>query len=409
MTHIRLTLAVAISIGWLHAADVTLPSMSEMLALKDRFFATAVHPETHLIYGRVNLDDPDHWKNVVFASPDSIRETTNTDREVPNISNCAFAGGLFLGQLIDIYAVTHDKAVPAQARTVFEGLRSLSHASQRKGFIARCLVPGDPSKAHFLNSSVDQYTFFVYGLYKYFHSPISSESERAEMREIMRDICAMIEHDGTILGTNGAPGWVSDIEAIRSDRSSRMLEVFLVGYDFTRDPHWREVYLERVREASYARIRSQLDPMMVRFNYVPRDLKRGSEYGDVNSLWQTQYSLVPLVELETELPLKAAFIEAMRVGANVAERYGKAGVEVQIAMLAQNREVIEPVENSGDHSYQDALRSRCAILLKTIPFFRTDLPKGDALAASVTHVGVPWVAAADVYWTGILRKVIEQK
>jgi hypothetical protein len=390
----------------MRAADPLLPSIHQMLELKNRYFESAVHPDTHLIYGRADLEIPDHWKRIVFPSPNTIREKTNADAEIPNVSNCALAGGLFLGQLADIYALTKDPETVAQARTLFGGLKSLAHASQRKGFVARCLLPGDPTKAHFLNSSVDQYTFFVYGLYKYYHSPMADEAEKHDMREMLRDICTMIERDGTILGTNGAPGWVSDIEAIRSDRSSRLLEVFLVGFDMTGDRHWREAYLEKVREAQYGRLRSQLDPMQIRFNYVPRDLKRGSDYADVNSLWQTQYSLVPLVELETDLPLKAAYLEAMRTGARIAERYGKQGIELQIIMLAQNRDIIGAMENGNDRDYFDTLTRRCAALLKTAPLFRTEMPKGDALAASVTHVGVPWVAAADTYWTGLVRKVI---
>ena len=403
---IRLALLALIAACGLRAADASLPSIRQMLELKNRYFEAAVHPETHLIYGRVNLEDPDHWKRIVFPRPDSIREKMNADAEVPNVSNCALAGGLFLGQLTDIYAITQDPATITQARTVFEGLKSLTHASQRKGFIARCLLPGDPTKAHFLNSSVDQYTFFVYGLYKYYHSPMASQTEKQQMRDMLRDICTMIEHDGTILGTNGAPGLVSDIEAIRSDRSSRLLELLLVGFDMTGDQHWRDVYLKEIREAAYGRLRSQLDPMQIRFNYVPRDLKRGLDYADVNSLWQTQYSLVPLVELETDLPLKAAYVEAMRTGARIAERYGKQGVELQIVMLAESRGVIAPVETTADRVYFDTLTTRCAALLKATPLFRTEMPKGDALAASLTHVGVPWIAAADAYWSRLVRKVI---
>jgi hypothetical protein len=405
----RFALLVLIAAWGLHGSDASLPSIRQMLELKNRYFEAAVHPETHLIYGRVSLETPDHWERIVFPSPGSIREKTNADAEVPNVSNCALAGGLFLGQLADIYALTEDPATVAEARTVFEGLKSLAHASQRKGFIARCLLPGDSTKAHFLNSSVDQYTFFVYGLYKYYHSRMAREAEKHEMREMLRDICTMIERDGTILGTNGAPGLVSDIEAIRSDRSSRLLEVFLVGFDMTGDRHWREVYLEKVREAAYGRLRSQLDPMQIRFNYIPRDLKRGPDYADVNSLWQTQYSLVPLVELETDLPLRAVYVEAMRTGARIAERYGRKSIELQIIMLAQNRDVIGPVDDSNDRDYFDTLTNWCAALLKTVPLFRIEMPKGDALAASVTHVGVPWVAAADTYWTALVRKVITKE
>lgn len=384
-----------------------LPSIEHMLAEKNWYFSTAVHPETHMIYARVNLGDADLWSKTIFPKPEVIRDKTNADAELPNVSNCAFAAGLFLGQLADISQVTRDPDAASQARIVFDGLVRLARASTRKGFVARCLLPGDSTKAHFGNSSVDQYTFFVYGLYKYYHSGLADEAEKGTMRELMAEICAMIEHDGTILASNGAPAFVSDIEAIRSDRSSRMLEVFLVGYDITGDKHLREVYLERVRDWNNGRLRTMLDPQDIRFNYSPRDLRYGDEYADVNSMWQTQYSMVPLVELETDLSLKAAYLEAMRTNARIASRYGKNGVELQIIMLAQNRGVFSPVRTAEDVRYGQQLQERCAALLAATPRWRVDRPSGDALAASITSVGIDFPAAADAFWTGYRLHVFD--
>jgi hypothetical protein len=382
-----------------------LPAISEMLAAKDRFFAAAVHPETHLIYSRVDLTNGPPWAHVVFPRPEDIRGKLNADREVPNVSNCAMAGGLFLGQLVDIHDLTGDAAAAEQARVVFDGLTRLASASERKGFIARCILPGDPTKAHFNNSSVDQYTFYVYGLHKYFRSRIASDSERETMRRIMDEICNSIERDNTILASNGEPAWVSDIEAIRADRSSRLLEVFLVGHAITGKPHWRDVYLEAVRQAGAQRLRTLLDPDMVRYTYAPRDRKRGPEYADLNSMWQTQYSLVPLVELEYDIAMKAAYLDAMRLNASIAERYGRGGFELQIIALAQNRGVVESVVTDRDRQYWSALAARAATLLARTPMSATEMPRGDALASSITHIGVPFVAAGDIYWTGIARRL----
>ena len=66
----------------------------------------AIHPDTHLIYGKVDLEDPQWWKNTVFPSPESIRNRFCDDSETPNVSNCAIAGGRFLGCLVDCYDVT---------------------------------------------------------------------------------------------------------------------------------------------------------------------------------------------------------------------------------------------------------------------------------------------------------------
>jgi hypothetical protein len=397
--------AAVLLLAALPAAAQQLPSIPDAISAKNWFFERAVHPETKLIYSRVNLDDPDLWKNASFAAPDSVRGKSNNDSEVPNLSNCAGAGGVFLGQLADIYAATGDKECVRQARVVFSGLESLAAASPRRGFIARGLLPEDASRAHFHNSSVDQYTFYVYGLYKYFHSGLAAEAEKASMRRIMHDICTMLERDGTILGSNGAPGWVSDIEAIRSDRSSRLLQMYLVGHAITGDPHWRDVYLEKLREARYGRLRTVLDPMQLRYTYVPRDLARGAEHADLGTIWQTQYSLVPLFELETELPLKTAWLEALRTAARIAERYGSDGPEVQIIMLAQNRDVVSEVTTPAQLRTNEDLKRRTAALISRTPRWQVDMPRGNAFTASMTHFGLTWVGVMDAYWTGIVRRV----
>ena len=65
----------------------------------------------------------------------------------------------------------------------------------------------------------------------------------------------MIEKDGTILNQNGTSTSGAHLRAARSDRSSRFLDIFLVGYDVTGDKYWRDSYLEKPTESEYGRIR----------------------------------------------------------------------------------------------------------------------------------------------------------
>lgn len=307
-----------------------------MMEAKDYLFERAVHPTTHLIYGGIDLEDPDRWKNTVFPTPESIRNRFCDDSEQPSVSNCPISNGVFLGALVDCYDVTQSPACIEQARTVFDGLRTLARVSKRKGFVARGVLPVD-GKTHLLNSSVDQYTFYVYALWKYFHSPMAGEAERKDIRQIMGEICTMIEADGTILATNGIPAPVSDIEAIRSDRSSRLLEVYLVGYDVTGDAHWLEKYREKRDESSRARVRSLLDPHRVKYPYVPRDEER--DLVAWGAIWQTQYSLVPLVNLEEDAAVRAAYVEAMRLNARLVESGGRDthGHGLEVVVMAAGR------------------------------------------------------------------------
>jgi len=129
------------------------------------------------------------------------------------------------------------------------------------------------------------------------------------MKEIINDICACIEKYGfSIPATNGIPAPVSDIGVIRSDRSSRLLEMYLVGYDVTGNEHWFEIYQEKLKENHYSRLYSILDPENIEYSYSPRD-KINNTAQATWAILQTQYSLVPLFELETDITIRASYLE----------------------------------------------------------------------------------------------------
>lgn len=378
----------------------------KMMDSQNFLFREAVHPETHLIYCIIDLENPNHWQTTVFPDPAKVRDKVNDDSEIPNLSNCAIAGGRFLANLVDCFEIAQEPACRDQARVVFAGLESLARVSPRPGFIARGLLPGDPGKAHFLNSSVDQYTYYVYGIWKYYHSPLSGDKERAAIRAIMADIAAMIEEDNTILATNGIPARVSDIEAIRSDRSSRMLQMYLVAWDITGDQRWREAYRRCLEENNFARLRTMIDPDKIRYPYYPRDVIDKSEGAPLWGMLQSQTSLVPLFEIEKDLPIRAAYLEALRAFAKLAENapsdkfsdhanrlgkdaYGIAPQQLEIILLAENRPLFGPLATKADEAHRQFLADWCRrVLAKTS---KTDL------------------AALGAYWTAVKRGVLSAK
>jgi hypothetical protein len=260
-------------------------------------------------------------------------------------------------------------------------MKTLARVSPKKGFIARCVLPQD-GVTHLLNSSVDQYTYYVYGLWRYYHSPLSGETEKREISEIINGICSCIEDAGfSIPATNGIPAPVSDIGVIRSDRSSRLLEVYLTGYDITGNEHWLEIYHEKVRENRHARLVSILDPEGIEYPYRPRDKIRGN----VQATWailQTQYSLAPLFELETDITIRACYLEAMRLNARIAQRRPDPGTEgIQVMLLARNRSLVAPFVSPTDEQNAGSLRSKCMEIL--------------------SDSGKSSISAAAAYWTAV--------
>jgi hypothetical protein len=338
--------------------------LQQQMLVSQNFIATrAIHPETKLIYGRIDLEDPEWWKNTVFPSPESIRNRFCNDSETPNVSNCAIAAGEFIAAVVDCYDVTGLSECVDQAETVFQGMKNLANASKIKGFIARCILPCD-GVTHLLNSSVDQYTYYVYGLWKYYHSSLSNGKQKEEIKEIINAICQCIEEYGfSIPATNGIPAPVSDIGVIRSDRSSRLLEVYLVGYDIIGNKHWLETYNEKLKENGYARLHSILDPDKIECPYPPRDKINNSTQATW-AILQTQYSLVPLFEMEKDITIRAAYLEAMRINAKIVEGRSNIGAGgIHVILLAQNRSLVTPVISPWSEKYVELLKTQCLQIL----------------------------------------------
>lgn len=266
------------------------------------------NPQVNLLYDYIApLQEKDRWGHLPTVEEVNARNP-NVSGWGTGMEDGSINGGTYLVGMVYRHEVTGQPEHAEDARKIYEGLRLLGTVSERKGFIARSVLPD--GKTYYTNSSVDQYTMYVYGLYTYYHSSIATEKEKAQIRSIMHDICTRIEDDGfDILTHDGKPALVSDIGVIRSDRSSRLLEMYRVGYDVTGDTHWLDIYQEKLAENQYARLRDITTPSRVD---TP-----GKSRSAVYCILQDQASLIPLFELETSLAIRAGYLEAIRLNANL--------------------------------------------------------------------------------------------
>jgi hypothetical protein len=159
------------------------------------------------------------------------------------IENCALDGGAYLGGLLDRYAVTGDPQHAEEARKIYQGLRLIAEAANRKGCIPRGVMPD--RKSHYPESSVDQYTMYVYGLWRYYRSPIATEDEKTEIRGVFDLLLKRLEADQFVILTDiGGPTKFGDLNALKPSRAERLLAILLAGADVTGDAHWKEIYLK---------------------------------------------------------------------------------------------------------------------------------------------------------------------
>jgi len=227
-----------------------------------------VHPETNMLKTRLGEGDP--------------------------LEDCSLYGGFYLACLVDAYAATREERFVAEARRIFEGLRLNATASGIPGFLARGVAEDGTYRGE---PSVDQYTGFMYGCWRYFHSPLSGRTEREDIRRFFTDILSRLEANAwKITREDGTVTKFGHLDALRPTRAERLLAFLRAGYEVTGDGHW----LENYRQVLAARLHHCR-------NYTGTPSWVGI---------QSQVSLQMLIALEDDPEVGKAFVEG---ACNLAE------------------------------------------------------------------------------------------
>ena len=80
------------------------------------------------------------------------------------------------------------------------------------------------------------------------HIQIFPEGEKEEIRQMLANMLSGIEKDNfAILTETGKKSIYGELDEIRVDRSSRLLELLLIGYDVTENRHWLKIYEEKLK------------------------------------------------------------------------------------------------------------------------------------------------------------------
>jgi len=278
--------------------------------------------ETSLFYDYVSSKDPTK-SQAHLPTPDEVkRQFPNTCGWSTGMEDSAISAGVWLATICDRFDATGDGAMKACADKVWAGMARLDEVSKSPGFIPRsvCLADGE---SHYINSSRDQYTHYCHGLWRFYHSPLADEAQRAAMRTIMAAICARMErnvtarNDYSLCREDGKPGTVDKMWEVWFHERARLPMIYLIGWDLTGDKHWRELYLRYAWDAA----RGSVPP--------PAGLP-------AYALQQAVFSFEPLVAIEREdADLRAAWLKAMTLYADAMQPYTKQCQEYKPAVLAE--------------------------------------------------------------------------
>ncbi len=206
----------------------------------------------------------------------------------------AILGGAMLSVLCDRFAVTSDDSLREKAANVFQGLRRCATVHGVRGFVARNVCPEDATSVY-INSSRDQVTHFVHGLWQYYHSPLADEATKQQIRAILADVaervieCVTPENDYDFLRADGqrCPLGICRMWNVQPHEAARLPMIYAAAWDVTREDRYREQWRKYAADA----IAQSANP---------------GESKPAYALLQMQISLEVLHALEPDPELKAA-------------------------------------------------------------------------------------------------------
>ena len=253
---------------------------------------------TNLFYDRVCSYDPEK-RLASLPTPEEIgRQYPNRNGWGTGMEDCAISGGVMLSMICDRFAATGDATLRQSAGKAFAGMVLLGSLSPSEGFVIRGVCPAD-RRSHYCESSRDQFTWYAYGLWRYYRSPLSSDAEKETMRKIIAAICTRLErnvvakndyHLGREDGT--FDGLVDKMWCVLAHEAARLPMIYAIGADLTGKDHWRDLARRYSPEAAAQ--------------------SQGESTKTPYALLQEQVSLEALYQLEESSELKRQWLDAMR-------------------------------------------------------------------------------------------------
>lgn len=215
---------------------------------ENEFFDSAMN----LIYDeRVSLEHKKRFRQL--PTPEEIAQRLpNPCGWATGMEDSVINGGVALGMYLDA-------GNAAMARKIYTGLRLCGTISGLPGFVARSVSPHD-QQSFYPESSRDQYTHYVYGLWEYFHSPLSSDCEKNEIARLLTEVAEFCEkyvtpaNDYTLPRADfGAPrSTVCKLWEVQPHEAARLPMFYAAAWSVSGDQHWFDMYRQYAVEAAEA-------------------------------------------------------------------------------------------------------------------------------------------------------------
>ncbi len=133
------------------------------------------------------------------------------------------------------------------AGKLLKGMDLCATVHGRNGYIVRSVSHRD-GKSCYPCSSRDQMTFWVWGLWRYFHSSFASEEERKRILELAIMLAergekeVIPENEWCILSLDGYPDSLNKMHHVQPHEILRLPMFYRVAFALSGERHWKECY-----------------------------------------------------------------------------------------------------------------------------------------------------------------------
>ena len=225
------------------------------------------------------------------------------------MEDCMLNAGIMMDAVISRYEATGDESMRSYAAQIYRGMELDASVSPQKGFLPRGVSPVD-CRSHYIDTSRDQYTNWLWGAYRLYYSELSDDRQKESIRHCLTAMAEKMEADVipenryNFLREDGKIGVVGQMWGDISEHEYlRLPMLYLLVWKTTGEPHWREQYL-RYRDKA-------LEKTM---NFVPMT---GATYVGI----QLQESVRLVYDLDDDLAVRETCLHFLETMTEPYEKY----------------------------------------------------------------------------------------
>ena len=213
-------------------------------------------PRTNLFYDYLSSYKPGRELAHLPTAAEVRRQHPNECGYGTGMEDGMISAGVMLSLIVDRYAVTKDEALRAKAEAVFKGIQRCATAHGEPGFVARAVCHED-LKSIYPNSSRDQYTHAVHGLWLYHRSPLCGTETKRAIAKILaaiadrmtRNVIPKNDFDSLRVDGSRDKRGISRMWQVKGHEAERLPMIYAAAWDVTGDKTYFERYQHYLRPA----------------------------------------------------------------------------------------------------------------------------------------------------------------